>query len=219
MRSYAWLAAAATLLALFVPLTLAPAASAQTTVPPELVGDRDPYTLEQEAETATLNAVPETATNLVGTAHTITATYANRAAQPQPIDTTKDDPATTPQNEAGERVVFKIVQGPNRVSATNAAVNKPGDPAVPPGVFGACETEADGTCQQSYTGADTGRDVILVFVDKDGDLTLDDDEAADVVDKTWVGPNDAGASSRLWGNDRIETAVEISKALYNNGAA
>ncbi|MBW3578253.1 MAG: cell wall-binding repeat-containing protein [Actinobacteria bacterium] len=180
------------------------------TVPPELVGERDPYTLEQVAQTATLNAAPETATNRTDTAHTITATYANRAAQPQPIDT----------RTTGERVVFKIVQGPNRLTATNAAVGfDPPLTDVPAGVFGACDTGANGTCQQSYTGANIGRDVIVVFVDKDGDLVLDADEPADVVDKTWVGADDVGESSRLGGQDRIDTAVKISQALYNNGAA
>lgn len=178
------------LLALFVPLA---SAGAQDDGP-------DGETLSAQAvaeEGGTLDATPESATNMVAETHTITVTVTDE----------NDDP----ENDV-------TVIGTVDETGVDAASYAGG---LPPATSETCDTgaeedDADGVCTLTFNEdevADSGKDRIRVFRDDNDNGTWDEEEEEDYdfVTKTWVDEDDEGVMANLFGDDRIETAVDISQ--------
>jgi hypothetical protein len=72
-------------------------------------------------------------------------------------------------------------------------------------------TGADGSATFTITGYNPGIDSVTAFVDVDGDGILDPDEVTSSFTLTWIGD---GSATRLSGDDRVQTAVAISKATF-----
>lgn len=188
LKSYAWLTTLAMLLALFVPLA---SAGAQDDGP-------DGETLSAQAvaeEGGTLDATPESATNMVDETHTIVVAVTDE----------EDDP----ENDV-------TVIGTVDETGVDAASYQGG---LPPATSETCDTgaeedDADGVCSLTFNDdevAESGKDRIRVFRDDNDNGTWDEGEDYDFVTKTWVDEDDAGETSRLWGTDRIGTAVDVSQ--------
>jgi hemolysin type calcium-binding protein len=113
-----------------------------------------------------VSATPQTATNNVGQTHTITATV-----------------TSGPVPAAGRVVQFRVTNGPHFDNDLDSNAN------TPVGVFGPCTTGANGQCTDSYVGTEAGDDSrIEVWIDLDGDFTVDSGEAAEPggVEKNWT---------------------------------
>ncbi|MBI4729150.1 MAG: hypothetical protein HY775_06555 [Acidobacteria bacterium] len=111
-----------------------------------------------------VDAEPETATNIQNTDHTITATVRNSSGDPLPEVT----------------VSFEILDG----GANDAAGADPGDA----GDDGTCLTNNAGQCTFTYTGNNAGTDTIRVWVNQSSGGTpfADPSEPKDDVQKTWT---------------------------------
>lgn len=184
LKSYAWLTTLAMLLALFVPLA---SAGAQDDGP-------DGETLSAQAvaeEGGTLDATPESATNMVDETHTIVVAVTDENGDPADgvsVVGTVDEAGVTAPSYAG---------------------------GLPQGTTENCTTD-DGVCALTFNddeAAESGKDRIRVFRDDQGDTpnTWDENEDHDFVTKTWVDEDDAADAPRLWGKDRIGTAVDVSQ--------
>ena len=116
--------------------------------------------------TTCIDLTPETATNAVGTTHSVTAqlrtgTTENCTGQP-----------TSPQG-GNVRVNFEI-------SGANAVAGSPDLDCSINGNETSCEVE--------YTGVATGTDTIVGYIDADNDDVQDTGEASDSVTKVWTAP-------------------------------
>ena len=136
---------------------------------------------------------PETATNTVGTVHTLTVTLktiVNGACTGAALEPTSGQ----------VRVHFEI-SGPNAVQ---------GSPDL------TCNIRRnDTTCTAQYTGANVGTDAIEGWLDHDQDGVLDQGEATDTVAKTWT----AAPSSTLDCDDAVGPDTERETNPGSSGAA
>lgn len=120
----------------------------------------------QAASATTLDATPETATNVVGETHTITATMRDQNGNPV----------------SGEPIQFRVTAGPHADNDLDA------NGGTPLGVFGTCTTGVNGSCTDSYVGSETGTDTIQVWRDTNNNFAVDPGEISDDggVQKTWI---------------------------------
>ena len=74
-------------------------------------------------------------------------------------------------------------------------------------------TDVDGHAEYTYLGRYVGTDTITVWLDRNLDGTADPDEPQATLSKEWI------AVERLFGTDRLLTAVDISQDSYGDDQA
>ncbi len=152
-------------------------------------------------EGGALNATPESATNTVDEAHAVNAG----------LDT-DDAPGETIRAElAEEDVDDPSFDGGLAVGATAECTTEDGgdDADNCDLVFNQGEVTA--------TVIGPGKDRIRIYHDADGNGAFDEDtEDHDIVFKTWVSGEESENVTRLKGEERVETAVEISRDHWLN---
>lgn len=200
LKSYAWLAALAMLLALFVPLA---SAGAQTEDP-----DGEQLSAQAVAEEGgTLDATPESDTNMVDETHTVHAGIDDGDA-----DDAVDDDFTIRAEVAEDDIDDASYDG--GLPATAAKECQTDDPGADHGDH--CEVTFN---EDGDTAPTPGKDRIRVYHDENDNDQWDSEEDYDFVTKTWVSAAEEADAERLGGDDRIETAVEISKDHWADAGA
>lgn len=189
------------LLALFVPLA---SAGAQSDDP----GDGAFSAQEVAEEGGTLDATPESATNMVAETHTIHADLGDADTD----DVAGDDIRAEVDEDGVDAASY--AGGLPATASEECQTEDGGDDHADHCdlVFNeGQDTPEDASDDEDYDPPTPGKDRIRVYHDANNNDQWDADEDFDFVTKTWVSDAEAGDTSRLWGTDRIGTAVDVSQ--------